>query len=205
MPSLAMANNSFERCLGAAYPRIEFYSSLGKLEYDFTKNNKELEQIAGEKVSGLAHRKLGQYVTIETDGVRYGKGYCVTPTMISVYIGVGRPTIYVSSDLEKDTCLYNFVLRHEEAHMQTTIRMLDHFVKSAPTIFKLSAKKIRPVYVNSPSEANNAAQILADEYNKIAEELRNKLHEETEKEQNKIDDPKLNRLAFEVCKNFMER
>lgn len=200
--SMSFANDKFTRCMMDPRPSIVFRTSLGKLEYDFSKDRKELSHRAGRPILGRAERRTGATMITKSNAVKHGKGFCVAPKVIEIYVGIAKPVIFVASEFKKDTCYYNFVLRHEQAHMQTTIRLLERFVSVAPDMFKVAAKGVRPIYVTNASQISEASQILYDEYRGILDKMKEKFDEETEKEQEKIDAPELSNLIIEVCGKY---
>ncbi|MDR1694083.1 MAG: hypothetical protein LBR70_02675 [Lactobacillaceae bacterium] len=190
---------SFDRCPFNPTPKVIFRTSLGELEYDFSKSKKDVSAIAEKPALGLAQRRLGAFLSMQNVGIRYGKGYCVMPEEIEIYIGIAKPIIYVSSEFKPGECFYNFIVRHEQAHIQTTIRMLDHFVRVAPGTFSQATRKIRPIYIKDQGDLETANQQLYDEYSSIITQMKDKLEIETEKEQVKIDAPELDNLIIETC------
>lgn len=206
IPKQTNAQN-LKTCAYTTTPKIFFYSAFGKLEYDFTKSSAEIKQIARTEYSedtvilGLATRRLISSTRLKLGSNRYGKsGFCSTPREIHVYIGSKRPTIYVSNQLEKNSCDFLLTLRHEEAHIQTTLRMLNQFIKHAPDKFKKLSVHVKPIYVKNQSEADLAYNLIQEQYSDLAKVLTAELEKEIKKEQNKIDDPKLRSLHEEVCK-----
>jgi len=193
--------DALARCDVPNNPKITFYSSLGKLVYDFSMDYKGISKRANkiDSVLGLAERRLGQAIRIKLAGVPYRSGYCIVPTEIEVYVGIGAPTIFVTNDYKPEECHYKFVLRHEQAHMQVSIRMLEHFVKEAPERFRMASALVAPVFITNQSQIGDARQTLFDEYSAIVTVLREALDEAVEEEQQKIDDEKIRGLIVEVC------
>lgn len=205
IPSKGFANSSFSPCPFKANAKVFFYSSYGKLEYDFTKTSAELTSMFGSPIRGLARKMIGQRTQGKFTRVKYGKGFCVVPIEIKAYIGIGKPVIYVGSEYKPRTCDFNFILRHEQAHMQTSIRMIDQFVTLAPNRLKYAEQHIRPLYIENLSDFQAAYQQILDEYSNIVELMTKKLNQETDKEQEKIDGDSVRLLGYEVCHKHYEK
>lgn len=203
--SISFANTTFSECPFKANAKVLFYSSYGKLNYDYTKNNQELSQMVGTPIAGLAERLVGYSVRGAFTLVKYGKGYCVVPTEIKAYIGISKPIIYVSSDYKPKSCYFNFILRHEQAHMQSSIRMIEQFITLAPNRIRYAEQYIKPLYIENQSDYQTASSQLLDSYSKIVKIMKDKLQEETDKEQKKIDGDNVKYLDNEVCYKHNEK
>ena len=123
-------------------PKVRVFSSYGKLQYDFAKSNKFLKKETEKKFNqynkelyedfypvGLTKVKDVFEFNMNVGEIDISKDYkCIYPVSIDVYLGYEYPTIYISNDLEKDSCMYNVALRHENTHMQIYIEALDNFL-----------------------------------------------------------------------------
>ncbi|MDD4557146.1 MAG: hypothetical protein PHE89_07505 [Alphaproteobacteria bacterium] len=200
----AFAADDLPRCPTFSNPKIEFYSSLGELKYDFSKNKEELRILNGTPVYGFAQRRFGSSYRYKLHYNRFGKGGCVAPERIMVFMGIAQPIIYVANEYKQGECIHNFILRHEQAHMQISVRMLSQFMKVAPEMFTYAIRSIKPIYVKNQSETDAAGKVLAKEYARIIKQMRDVLQEETDLEQDKIDVDELTSLKFEVCWEHMK-
>ncbi len=198
-PSAASAADNFKRCSVAPKPQINFYTSYGKLVYDFSKTEEEISKMFGSHVLGLAQRKTGTAYQYSSASVRYGDGFCASLKKLDVYIGIQSPKIYVNSKFEEGSCLHKFVLRHEQAHMQVTVRMLEQFVTVAAERLFWASRQMKPILVYNQSEANAAYKIISDSYKEMIIQMRETLDKEIEIEQKTIDAEDLKGLESEVC------
>ncbi|MDR1694230.1 MAG: hypothetical protein LBR70_03445 [Lactobacillaceae bacterium] len=200
--SESFANTTFERCNISVNPKIIFKSSYGKLKYDYTKSNKELQKMSGKKIWGLASVKYkssskSTYSLRERNG-----GECLVPKEIEIYIGMTTPTIYVSNDLESGSCNFNLVLRHEETHMQINVRTFEHFLRVVPPNLKKAYKDIKPILVKKSSKytMQEAVDQQTQEYNYIVQNFTQQLQDETDIEHEKLDGDKGREIENKVCK-----
>lgn len=177
-------------------PKIELYTSYGKLEYDFSQNNEEITKIAQKQgiiekglfASGLSTINVNMDITLKTVGDIIGKyDFCVYPTTIKLSIYFSDPTIYISKQLIPNSCEYNVVLRHEQTHQQINKAALDYFLP----LFNEAAKKIstsvKPINVKNLSDIDKASAELTEEYNKKLSPLLEFFKQELLKEQLKLD------------------
>ncbi|MFV0626382.1 MAG: hypothetical protein ACK5N8_03415 [Alphaproteobacteria bacterium] len=192
------------RCQTLINPKIEFYSTFGKLEYDFTKNTQEITALTDTPAAGLATTRLGHARTLSFHLNRFGRGYCVSAKEIKVYIGISKPVIYVTKDYLEGSCFQKVVIRHEDAHMQTTIRMLDHFMKNAPKLYTYMIRHIQPIYAKDQSEIDNAGKVLTKEYDFVMEGMTKELQREIDVEQEKLDNETQKYLRTEICWEHMK-
>lgn len=190
---------SLPRCQTHINPKINFFSSLGELEYDFSKNSQEISALTDKSVVGLATTSFGATHHVKYHLNRFGKGYCVSAKEIMVFVGISKPTIYVTNEYLEGSCFHNFVLRHEQAHMQTSIRMLDHFMKNAPNMFTYAIRRIQPIYAKDQAEIDRAGDVLYQEYLAVIESMKTVLQRESDVEQDKMDAENVKYLLREVC------
>ena len=129
------------------HPKLNFYTSYGKLEYDFQQDQMGITQVGmqygviekGVFANGLATGTVKWELNISTSAQKgYNKQICATPIEIDFYIGFFQPKIYISNDLKKGSCMYDLVLRHEQTHQQINIKTLEYFIP----LFKQALQKI---------------------------------------------------------------
>ncbi len=177
-------------------PKIELYTSYGKLRYDFSQNNKEITKLAerqgiiekGLFASGLSTINVNMDITLKTVGDIIGKyDFCVYPTAIKLSVYFSDPTIYISKQLIPNSCEYNVVLRHEQTHQQINKAALDYFLPLFDEAAKKIALSIKPINVKSLSEIDKASAELTEEYNKKFSPLLEFFKQELLKEQLKLD------------------
>ena len=190
---------------------VNLYTSYGQLVYDYSKNTRQISKIAaqiGHKES--SHFAAGLATVVVESEYRVGtrakpKGlfsFCVVPRVIDVYVGLSMPRIYISNELERNTCLYNLVLLHEQTHQQINKKAMDyflpHFKKSAQKIAnELPALKIS--YVGDLDAATNEITEMFDQkFNKVVDIFKKELAIE----QGKLDSKGNYLLENNICKSF---
>lgn len=198
--SSGFANDNYERCNITPRPKIIFKTSYGKLKYDHTKSDKELEQMTGKRISGLASLQYKSSTQVLFEIREYKSGFCVVPKEANIYVGIIEPVIYVSNELKAGDCDYNVVLRHEEAHMQINIRTFEHFLKVAPKALKKVTQDIKPIYAKNKEAAQRAADYINYEYSVIIENFTQQLQDETDIEHEKLDGARGRHLESQICK-----
>ncbi len=177
-------------------PKIELYTSYGKLRYDFSQNNQQITKLAEKQgiiekglfASGLSTINVNMDITLKTVGDIIGKyDFCVYPTTIKLSVYFSDPTIYISKQLIPNSCEYNVVLRHEQTHQQINKAALDYFLPLFDEAAKKIALSIKPINVKSLSEIDKASAELTEEYNKKLSPLLEFFKQELLKEQLKLD------------------
>lgn len=181
------------------HPQIEFSTSYGQLRYDFRNDNQQITQIAkkygiiekGLFASGLATVNVSWEISLNTLGQIIGDyDICVIPTHINIFIGYSEPVIYISNELEKNSCEYNVVLRHEQTHQQINKTALDYFLPQLQKQIQAIASGIKPLNVYSITDIDKATIDLTKNYNeKIApyiDDFKNKLLAEQSKLDNHL-------------------
>lgn len=199
----ANGRSNFKRCNIKTTPKISITSSYGVLKYDYTKNTKEITKISGflnKTTVGLAKHSYTQEVGITSKTVKTKNGYCVIPTNVSVYIGISDPTIYVTRDYDRNSCDFVSTLRHEETHMQINIRIFEHFLNVLPDAMEKISQDIKPVFIKSEKDALEAREQIKDEYVEIVNNFINQMQKERNKEHEKLDGPRGQKIDSKVCK-----
>lgn len=181
-----------------ASPTIEFYTSYGKLTYDYSKSQSQITKIAkdygileqGLFASGLATSDVNWELSLNTAS-RYlsSQELCVEPQVIKFYIGFSDPTIYISNRLLPGTCEYEVVLRHEQTHQQINKATLDYFIP----LFQQALQKIVTTIPNqkithlNKQNVNHATQLLSEQYTAKIAPLIDIFKKELATEQGKLD------------------
>lgn len=197
LPTFSTASAQTIDCAAIkSVPAIEFTTSYGKLAYDFSKNNKQITEIAarhgiiekGLFASGLATINVSWEISVNTIGKIYGDyDICVVPTKINVFIGYTDPKIYISNEIKKDSCEYNVVLRHEQTHQQINKTALDYFIPLFQDAVEKIAANVKPVQVSSLTEIDKATTRLTQTYDKKISPLIKVFKEDLLTEQSKLD------------------
>lgn len=106
-------------------PAVTFKTSYGQLVHDFNLSTDEITAKAsgaekGFFVDGLARVgtrssfRLRRYTVRRLDA----GATCVLPAEVEFFFGFKEPEIYVSKDLDKDSCRFSVVIRHEQVHQR---------------------------------------------------------------------------------------
>ncbi|MBE6451956.1 MAG: hypothetical protein E7012_00505 [Alphaproteobacteria bacterium] len=189
-------------------PEIELYASYGKLKYDYSKNTKQITSMAkkansletGLFASGLTTISINMDISMNSLSKMKGKNkFCVYPKDLKLSIYFKNPTIYISNQLKPDTCEYNVVLRHEQAHAQINKQVLEYFLpllkKATIEIFKT----IKPRQVSGISLIDKASSDITDEFNKKITPLYNYFKQQIVTEQQKLDNEKNYQYENQLC------
>lgn len=193
-------------------PEIKFSTSYGQLSYDFKKNTKRISQIAarigskehGAFATGLATVSVENEYVLGTKAypVQKGKGYCLVPEIIKVYVGFSRPVIYISNELPKNSCQYNLVLLHEKTHQRINKAALDYFIP----YFQMAAAKIgyelQPIYIDKLSKIDQATDEMTQEFTNRFDKVLAVFKKELTVEQGKLDNKMNYSIEDDICKNF---
>lgn len=193
------------------HPKINFYTSYGKLEYDFSQDQMGITQIGmkhgavekGVFANGLATGTVKWEINVSSLSQKgYGKQFCATPIEIDFYLGFSNPTIYVSNNLRKGSCMYDLVLRHEQTHQQINIKTLEYFIPLFRQALQKISKEIptEPIYSNSQASLHQGSTIIAHKYSERIKPLIDVFKKELQIEQGKLDNS--SNYAFEnsICR-----
>ena len=198
---------AFARCSNLKpQPRLSFYTSYGKLEYDFSQDQIGITKVGmsygvleqGIFANGLATGTVKWEVDVSSEGRGGGNGeLCAYPVEIKFYLGFASPKIYVSRDLRKGSCMYDLVLRHEQTHQQINVKALEYFIPLFEQAIKKISQEIPAEPVSSLSQASlsRGSEKIAEAYSKRIEPLINVFKKELEIEQGKLDNA--SNYAFE--------
>ena len=189
-------------------PKIKTTASYGKLEYIHNKNTVEITEIAknfnilekGIFAHGLSTVNINFDITINTLGHLIGNSeFCVTPTDINIFLGMYKPIIYISSELEKDSCEYKIVLHHEQVHQQINKTTLEYYLP----MFKYAAehiiKQIEPIHITDIDDIEKTTAELTKIYNKKLNPLVDYIKREMLKEQQKLDNNQNYIFESSIC------
>lgn len=210
--SLSVEAAAFNRCAELKpQPRLSFYTSYGKLEYDFSKDQMGITKVGmsygviekGIFANGLATGTVKWEVDVSSEGREGRNGeICAYPVEIKFYLGFADPKIYVSRDLRKGSCMYDLVLRHEQTHQQINVKALEYFIPLFEQALKKISQEIPAELVGAMNRAalSRGSEKIAEAYSKRIEPLINVFKKELEIEQGKLDNA--SNYAFEnsICR-----
>ena len=199
------------RCLADLEPpEVSIETSLGKLRYDFSKSNKSLTRMhvrnyggtvsKGSEVRGLASYTLFKQVSFRIQKKTLSDGtICVAPEYVQLKIGVQDPTIYISRDLEKDSCDYIVAMRHEQTHLQTIAEIFQYYLPALKESFFNSVRQNRMV----SSTQNVDTTQIQEEFKKIyfasLQPVLDKIRADVLEEQAKLDSPENYKYEQSLC------
>ncbi|MBQ8750495.1 MAG: hypothetical protein IJZ30_02525 [Alphaproteobacteria bacterium] len=207
-----------EECLSIIEkPVVKLRSSYGRLRYNFEKNNDFLYAETAKKFNeygidmfkefkpmGLTKIKDALEVNMDVAKISVSHGYqCIYPETINIFLGYYLPTIYVSNELKKGTCLYDLTLRHEQTHMQIYIEALDYFLPKLKEMSKTLLDKKGVRIIDADSDAELQAKMLNNDYILLIEDYVNKWRKEVEKEQLKLDSIENYIIESKICEDII--
>lgn len=185
-------------------PRVRFYTSYGKLKYDFSKSKSQITNLSrkydimeqGLFAAGLALINVNWEVTVNSmSKILRNNKVCVVPVSIDFYLGYSNPVIYIDRNLKPGSCHYNLVMRHEQTHQQINTSALEYFIPLFHQAFEqiiphISAQEVKH---NSESAVNQATLELTRKYSERLSPLVEVFKKELLIEQGKLD----NRTNYE--------
>ena len=179
-------------------PKVTITTSFGKLKYDNTKSRRAISRLHIEKGGKLLDGKLlngistfehKASVEFKINKKTLPSGiYCYYPTEININIGAGNdPVIYIAKEFQKDSCLYNVTMRHEQTHQHINQSVLEYY---AP-IVKERMLNVVQKYSVAGSKKNisleQAKMSLQKRYMSELKILVEEIRKETAIEQEKLD------------------
>ena len=189
-------------------PEIKITSSYGKLLYDTSKNISQITELAkkfnlvekGVFAAGLSTVNINFDITINTFGKPINKSkFCIIPSEINIFLGLNSPIIYLSNELEKNSCEYKLVLRHEQTHQQINKTTLEYFLPIFKKAVKRIIKKIEPIETEDIKNIEKITGELTIKYNKKLTPLVDFIKKEMLKEQYKLDNTDNYQFENSLC------
>lgn len=191
-------------------PVISVTYSFGNLVFDTSKSTEEITEMAKEFklvesevfAEGLAVANVNFDISIQTSASPIGiNSFCVIPSKVNVFIGLSKPTIYISNSLQEGSCKYNIVLRHEKTHQQINKTTLEYYLP----IFKAAAtnivKKIPATPINNTNQIEMATRDLTEKYSSKIMPLVDFIKKEIANEQFKLDNKANYKYENMLCQN----
>lgn len=193
-------------------PEVKLFTSFGQLSYDFNHNTQQITELGAAYnhqesslfIHGLATLEINQDFSIgfKVYPLPDNKGYCIVPQVIELFVGFATPRIYISNELEPNTCRYNLVLLHERTHHRINIMTLKYFLP----IFKRAAKKIgdemQPMKIRSKSQKEEAENKFVREFHVQFEKVFAIFQKELAIEQGKLDNSINYSMEDKLCRDF---
>lgn len=196
-------------CYSLEYsPEISFETSYGKLSYDYSKSKSEITKMAdshgvveeGLFANGLSNVTVNWELSVDTiSKILSDDQICIIPVKVNMFLGYSDPVIYVAKELEPDTCEYNVVLRHEEAHQQINKASLEYFVPKINLALHEVAKGVLPIEVTNLGGISNASTQISEEYIAYVKPLVESFKSSLLVEQDKLDSKENNKYENNLC------
>ena len=193
---------------------LKFYTSYGKLEYNTSYSKKHLTRLGknlgmfeeGDLASGLALIDIASEYELNTSSRKMNNGaVCLIPQELSVYIGFQDPVIYLATDLEPQSCLYNLVVRHEQIHQQINVNALEYFIPLIYKRVKQITTQMKPMYILSEKQIRTATNEMTSYYAQQINQLVEEFKEEILHEQRKLDNREHYKLESEICRRYNQQ
>ena len=189
-------------------PAVKITSSFGKLSYDESKNTSEITEKAksfnlveaGDFAGGLSTVNINFDITINTLGqMMEDNYYCVIPTEVNIFLGLDSPVIYISKDIQKESCRYQITRYHEQTHQQINKKTLEYYLPIFKASSKAIVKKITPVQINDINDMEQATASLTKQYNAKINPLVGFIKKEMLLQQKKLDNPENYKFEGSLC------
>ncbi len=190
-------------------PAVTFKTSYGQLVHDFNLSTNEITAKAsgaekgflstGWRVSAPAVLSAcGRYTVRRLDA----GATCVLPAEVEFFFGFKEPEIYVSKDLDKDSCRFSVVIRHEQVHQRINKLVLEYFLPLISDELQKAVRDVKAVKVSSPEQGEDGAEELIKYYQARLGPLITTFEKVLEKEQDKLDNLTNYQMEWELCRKY---
>ena len=190
-------------------PKITFLTSYGQLIHDLSTPQREIERMAGgaEKgffVVGLATLKPQYQIWIKDVYVKTldQNHACLLPSEIEIKFGYNDPLIYVSKEIDRNSCKFSQVIRHEQVHQRINILTLEYFLPLISDELQKAVRDVKAVKVSSPEQGEDGAEELMKYYQARLGPLITTFEKVLEKEQDKLDNLTNYQMEWELCRKY---
>ena len=191
-------------------PEIELTSSFGKLTGIYDKDKEEISALAeqlnsiehGLFASGLSTVNIDFDISLEAEALQIDKTtYCIIPAKIKLFLGLTNPTIYLSQELQAESCAYNIVLYHEQVHHQINVATLEYYLPLFKDAAEKLSKKITPIKTDSLNNNKENISQMTIEFNQNLIPLVNYIKKEIINQQKRLDNPKNYKFESKLCQD----
>lgn len=193
-------------------PTITLKTSYGELVHDFNLTTKQLTAKGRgmEKegfIEGLATRNVYRLIALKKYTVKKldDTATCILPAEVEITIAYKNPEIYVSKDLDFQSCRFSVAIRHEQVHQRINKLVLDYFLPLFFDELKIAVRDVKAIKVSSPEEAEEGAKKLINYYHKRLDPVFNIYLELLKNEQEKLDNLTNYKMEWDLCKKFEEK
>ncbi len=214
-PARAWSYGEFISCNSMnPMPEVKFFVSFGKLTYDYSMSSQQLTSTSNSKYKEKGFFTLGRAIaplrTIvwvrQATVKRLDKNAtCVLPSDIEVFIGFQKPTIYISNDLDKDSCRYAIVKRHEEVHQRINKLVLEYYLPLLSEEIHKAVREIKAVKVADRSQAKAGLDALEKYYIARLDPIMKTLQQTLDTEQGKLDNLTNYTMESRLCYEYDRR
>lgn len=200
-------------------PEIRIFSSFGKLTYhhdlssaEMTSRSKTVSQNKellekGYFIDGQAKRNL--YFASQILDARVKRidknATCVLPAIVEFFIGYQKPEIYIANTIDKNSCRYAVVMRHEQAHQQINKLVLEHFLPLLSRELSRAVHDVKAVKVSDRSKANQGLEDLNLYYKARVQPIINAFIETLNEEHGKLDNLTNYQMENQLCRDFEQK
>lgn len=190
-------------------PAVTFKTSYGQLVHDFNLTTSEITSKAHLKekgffADGLAVAgprisfRLLRYTVRQLDD----NATCILPAEVEFFFGYSQPEIFVSKDLDKDSCRFSVVIRHEQVHQRINKLVLEYFLPLISSELQQAVRDVKAVKVASPEQAQEGAMQLMKYYHARLEPILNMYRQVLDNEQKKLDNMTNYGNEWELCRKY---
>lgn len=194
-------------------PNVKFSTSFGRLTYDYSRSRQDIKRISSKSshkesgifLSGLAtvsidnEAEVGVITKVTADNI-----ICVIPQTVNVYVGLSKPTIYVSKELKPGSCSYNLVMRHEQTHQRINKATLEYFIPLFQVAAQKIASKLQAVKISSYSEIDLVSKKMSSQFHKEFLKVVSAFKKELTAEQTKLDNQSNYKREGDICRDYKD-
>lgn len=190
-------------------PAVTFKTSYGQLVHDFNLSTGEITAKAsdvekGYFADGLAPVKTMSSIRLLRYTVRQldANATCVLPAEVEFFFGYREPEIYVSKDLDKNSCRFSVVIRHEQVHQRINKLVLEYFLPLISDELQKAVRDVKAVKVSSPDQGEEGAKELMKYYRARLGPLLETFDKVLANEQHKLDNLTNYQMEWELCRKY---
>lgn len=189
-------------------PVLRLRSSYGKLSYNYDYDRENLDIMAersrlteeGMFTAGLSLVDVDWSVSLNTVSRSVDGHICVIPASVDVFIGYRNPVIYISNDLERDSCTWQVVLRHERQHQQVNISVLDYYLPILKKGFEEQLPLLKARVLKENEDTDDATDEMNAEYAEAVRPLINRFQITLQLEQQRLDNRENYQYESRLCR-----
>jgi len=189
-------------------PVLRLRSSYGKLSYNYDYDRENLDIMAersrlteeGMFTAGLSLVDVDWSVSLNTVSRSVDGHICVIPASVDVFVGYRNPVIYISNDLERDSCTYQVVLRHERQHQQVNVSVLDYYLPVLKKGFEEQLPVLKARALKEGEDTDGATDEMNAEYAEAVRPLINRFQITLQLEQQRLDNRENYQYESRLCR-----